>query len=275
MPDLRFAANIIPSADDVPRVLTLVRAAERSGLDMVTFQDHPYQPAFLDAWTLLSYAAAATTTIGLAGNVHPLPLRPPAMLAQAAASLDLLSGGRFELALGAGGFPEAIAAMGGRRHTPRDAVDALGEGIQIIRNAWDTRAAGDVRLRGRHYSVDGLDRGPAPAHDIAIWLGAYGPRMLRLVGRAANGWLPSLTRLRSLRDLADGNAVIDEAAVAAGRAPGDIARLLNLAAPAEPGQLAELASTYGISVFTVVTRSAHEVERLAGEIAPATRKLLA
>jgi alkanesulfonate monooxygenase SsuD/methylene tetrahydromethanopterin reductase-like flavin-dependent oxidoreductase (luciferase family) len=88
----------VPYAQQPDTVVALAQLAERAGLDLVTFQDHPYQPALLDTWTLLGYVAAATETIKLAGNVHPLPLRPPAMLAQAAASLDLLSGGRFELA---------------------------------------------------------------------------------------------------------------------------------------------------------------------------------
>ena len=74
------------------------------GAGLVTFQDHPYQAGFLDTWTLLSYVAAQTERIALSGNVINLPLRPPTVLARAAASLDLLSGGRFELGLGAGAF---------------------------------------------------------------------------------------------------------------------------------------------------------------------------
>jgi hypothetical protein len=67
---------------------------------------------------LLSYVAAATIQIKLAPNVLNLPLRQPAVVARSAASLDLLSGGRLELALGAGAFWEAIEAMGGTRLTP-------------------------------------------------------------------------------------------------------------------------------------------------------------
>ncbi len=58
----------------------------------MTFQNHPYQPRFLDTWTLLSFAAVRTTKIRLVANVINLPLRPPAMLARTAASLDLRSG---------------------------------------------------------------------------------------------------------------------------------------------------------------------------------------
>src|SRR5690606_20833021 len=81
--------------------------------------------------------AAATSTIRLAPNVLNLPLRPPAVLARAAASLDLLSGGRFELGLGAGAFWEAIEAMGARRLTPGQSLEALEEAIGLIRDIWN------------------------------------------------------------------------------------------------------------------------------------------
>src|SRR5690606_7519338 len=133
--------------------------ADRAGLDLVTFQDHPYQPAYLDTWTLISYAAARTERIRLGTNVLNLPLRPPAVVARAAASLDLLSGGRFELGIGAGGFWDAIAAMGGRRLAPAEAVEALAEAIGIIRDLWDTGATRIVRHEGRHHRVVGAKRG--------------------------------------------------------------------------------------------------------------------
>lgn len=273
--DLLFSVNIVPSAEHADTVVALAQLAERAGLDLVTFQDHPYQPALLDTWTLLGYVAAATQTIRLAGNVHPLPLRPPAMLAQAAASLDILSGGRFELALGSGGYWDAIASMGAPRLTPGQAVDALEEGIQIIRAAWDTGAPGGIRFDGVHHRVDGAPRGPRPAHDIGIWLGAYKPRMLRLTGRLADGWLPSLPHLRSAAALAEGNAVIDEAAAEAGRSPGDIRRLLNLGEELPPARLAELALEHGVSVFTFMAGDPAQIQRFAAETAPAVRELVA
>jgi hypothetical protein len=273
--DLLFSANLVPHAQHADTVVALAQLAERAGLDLVTFQDHPYQPAFLDTWTLLSYVAASTETIRLAGNVHPLPLRPPAMLAQAAASLDILSHGRFELALGTGGFWDAIASIGGPRLTPGQAVDALEEGIPIIRAAWDTGAPGGIQHHGEHYRIDGAKRGPRPAHDIGIWLGAYKPRMLRLTGRLADGWLPSLPYLRSTDKIGEGNAIIDEAATEAGRSPGDIRRLLNLGEELPPAQLAELALTHGISVFTLMADDPAVMQRFALETAPAVRELVA
>jgi alkanesulfonate monooxygenase SsuD/methylene tetrahydromethanopterin reductase-like flavin-dependent oxidoreductase (luciferase family) len=271
--DLMFGANVIPSSRDAAETVGLAQLADRAGLDLITFQDHPYQPAFLDTWTLLSYVAARTRTARLAGNVHSLPLRHPAVLARSAASLDLLSGGRFELGLGAGAFWDAIEAMGGPRRTPGEAVTALAEAIEIIRETWDTDTRGGVRVRGEHYHVNGAKRGPRPAHDISIWLGAYGPRMLRLTGRAADGWLPSLGNMPAEK-LAAANATIDEAAERAGRKPHDVRRLLNIGVDVPTGRLVDLAVSHGFSAFLVMTDDPAEVQRLAEEVAPAVRELV-
>src|SRR3954469_6453906 len=110
---LEFGTFVTPSAADPAGTVALAVATERAGLDLVTFQDHPYQPRFLDTWTLLSYVAARTERVRLAPNVLNVPLRPPAVVARAAASLDLLTDGRVELGLGTGAFWDAIEAMGG------------------------------------------------------------------------------------------------------------------------------------------------------------------
>jgi alkanesulfonate monooxygenase SsuD/methylene tetrahydromethanopterin reductase-like flavin-dependent oxidoreductase (luciferase family) len=116
--ELQFGVFITPAADQAAKVVELARLADPVGLDLVTFQDHPYQARFLDTWTLLSVVAAQTNNVRLAPNVANLPLRPPFMLARAVATLDILSGGRAELGLGAGTFWDAIAAAGGARLTP-------------------------------------------------------------------------------------------------------------------------------------------------------------
>jgi alkanesulfonate monooxygenase SsuD/methylene tetrahydromethanopterin reductase-like flavin-dependent oxidoreductase (luciferase family) len=289
-PDLLFGTFSTPVAQPPHQAVDLAIVADRAGLDLVTFQDHPYQSAFYDTWTLLSYVAALTERVHLAGNVHNLPLRPPAVLARSAASLDRLSGGRVELGLGAGAFWEGIAAMGGRRLSPGEAVEALEEAIQIIRAIWDTSTRGGVRVEGTYYTVRGAKRGPAPAHDIGIWLGAYKPRMLRLTGRIADGWLPSLGYLSGgPADLAEMNRQIDEGAAQAGRDPAAIRRMLNiggqfaaerrgfLAGPPRQWaeELADLWFTHRISAFILAVDDPYTIELFAGEVAPATRELAA
>ena len=156
--DLLFGSFVTPTHADPQGPVRLAVASEAAGLDLVTFQDHPYQPAFLDTWSLMAFAAARTERIRLAGDVLNLPLRPPAVLARAVASLDLLSGGRVELGLGAGAFWGAIEAMGGRRLTPGQAVTALSEAIDVIRGVWDTSTR---RPEGRRHLLRRPRRGSA------------------------------------------------------------------------------------------------------------------
>ena len=273
--DLQLGAFLTPTADDPRRPVELALMCEDVGLDLVTFQDHPYQPRFLDTWTLLAYVAARTDTVRLAANVTNLPLRQPALLARSVASLDLLSGGRVELGIGAGAFWDAVVAMGGPRRTPGEAVEALEEAIDVIHQVWDTETRGGVRVDGRHYRVMGAKRGPAPAHRPELWVGALGPRMLRLVGRLADGWLPSLPKVEGTGALASMNATIDEAARAAGRDPGAVRRLLNVAEGFRAEQVVELALEYGTSTFILMSDDAFELERWGREVAPAARQLLA
>ncbi|TNH29471.1 LLM class flavin-dependent oxidoreductase [Micromonospora orduensis] len=283
-----FGSFTTPGNDDPDRTVGLAVLAEQVGLDLVTFQDHPYQPRFLDTWTLLSFVAARTNRVHLSANVTNLPLRPPAVLARGVASLDLLTGGRVALGLGAGAFWDAIEAMGGRRLTAGEGVRALEEAIEVIRQIWDAEARGGVRVDGEFHRVVGAKRGPAPAHAVPIWLGAYKPRMLALTGRRADGWLPSLGYLQP-GDLTRGNAIIDDAAREAGRSPRDVRRLLNISGtfstvgrgplngPAEQWarELAELALGDGIGTFILASDDPDDLRRFAGEVAPAVRELVA
>jgi alkanesulfonate monooxygenase SsuD/methylene tetrahydromethanopterin reductase-like flavin-dependent oxidoreductase (luciferase family) len=288
--NLLFGTFITPVAQPPLQAVELAEVSDRAGLDLVTFQDHPYQPRFHDTWTLLSYAASRTKHIHVSGNVLNLPLRQPAVLARAAASLDLLSGGRFELGIGAGGFWDAIEAMGGRRLTPGQSVEALEEAIQIMREIWATDKPGGVRINGTYYQVKGAKRGPKPAHTIGIWVGAYKPRMLNIIGRIADGWLPSLGYLPGgVADLEAMNKHIDEGAASVGRNPSSIRRFLNIFGRFEQSgrsllngppkqwaeELAEITLEYGISGFILAADDTATIERFAAEVAPATRELVA
>ena len=275
--DLRFGVFVTPSAARAAHILSLAEAADRAGIDLITFQDHPYQAKYLDTWTLLAVVAARTTRVRVAPNVANLPLRPPAMLARAVATLDILSGGRVELGLGAGAFAKGAAARGGPERGARESVAALGEAIDVMRAMW--RPDGAVMYEGEHYTVRGAHAGPAPAHPVEIWLGAYRPRMLELTGAKADGWLPSLGYLTP-EGLPELNAAIDTAAEAAGRRPDAIRRLLNLGALHGPSlaqaeRLAELTLGQGFSTYILAADEAGEAERFAYEVAPLVRELVA
>jgi alkanesulfonate monooxygenase SsuD/methylene tetrahydromethanopterin reductase-like flavin-dependent oxidoreductase (luciferase family) len=277
--DFKLGIFAVPDATDPAATIELLLAAERAGLDAVGVQDHPYQRRFFDTWTLLAYVAGRTERIRLIPDVTNLPLRPPAMLAKAAASLDVLSGGRVEVGLGAGAFWDAVEAMGGPRRTPKESVDALEEAIAICRAWWDGERSVDVD--GEHYRVRGARPGPPPAHRIGIWVGAYGSRMLRLTGRLGDGWLPSLGgSYLGAGDALRMQGVIDEAARRAGRSPGDVERAVNLTA--FEGDIADaLARTVSELRFTTLFAGVPDdgsavdfVRRLGEDVAPRVRELL-
>ena len=224
-PALRVGISVVPATDTLDRIREVVAAADDAGLDLVGIQDHPYQSHFLDTWSLIPTLLAETKRISFFTDVANLPLRPPAVMAKAAASLDVLSGGRFELGLGAGAIQDQIVRMGGPRLTPGESVDALEEAIEVIRLMWSGERS--VSFEGKHYRLEDARPGPPPAHAMGIWLGAFKPRMIGLVGRKADGWVPSLGVL-SDDELRAGNERIDATAAESGRDPRHIRRVLNL-----------------------------------------------
>jgi alkanesulfonate monooxygenase SsuD/methylene tetrahydromethanopterin reductase-like flavin-dependent oxidoreductase (luciferase family) len=288
---LLFGTFVIPAAQQPQYSVEMAVFAEQAGLDLVTFQDHPYQPEFLDTWSLAAYVAARTSRIRVSHNVLNLPLRPPVMLARGAASVDLLSGGRFELGIGAGRVWDAIEASGGPRRTPGETVDAFEEALTLIREIWDVDKPGPVFFNGKHYRAWGVGRGPAPAHDISIWAGGGKPRMLGVIGRLADGWSVPITLFRpgGPAALAEPNKIIDEAALAAGRDPSAVRRIVTFPGrfsasrgglldgpPAQwAEELAEMALRYGVSGFVLGGVDAATIARFAAEVVPATREIVA
>jgi alkanesulfonate monooxygenase SsuD/methylene tetrahydromethanopterin reductase-like flavin-dependent oxidoreductase (luciferase family) len=224
--DIQFGYFLSPDADDPEGVLETARLADRLGYDLLGVQDHPYQAKHLDTLALLGVILARTERIRVFQDVGNLPLRPPAVYAKAAATLDVLSGGRFEAGLGAGGFLEAAQAMGAPPLTPGESIAALEEAIEIMRASWS--GARSLRFEGSHYRLAGAHPGPQPAHPIEIWLGVQKPRALALTGRAADGWMSPLMSYLPPAQTAEKNAAIDAAALEAGRDPRDIRRLYNV-----------------------------------------------
>jgi alkanesulfonate monooxygenase SsuD/methylene tetrahydromethanopterin reductase-like flavin-dependent oxidoreductase (luciferase family) len=280
---LSFGCFLVPNAADP--LLDTAREVERRGLDCIGVQDHPYQRRYVDTFALMSMILATTSRVTVFPDVANLPLRPPAVLAKTAASLDLLSGGRFTLGLGAGGFWDAIAAYGGPRRSPADALAALEEAIRVVRLVWSGER--NLRFEGTHYRLAGAHSGPVPDHPIGIWLGVYGPRALRLAGRLADGWVPSMRG--EITPLAEGAARLDDAALAAGRAPADIRRVLNVNGRITDGasegllngpvdqwvdELTDLALGYGFDTF-VFGGEQDQLARFAEEVVPAVRRQVA
>jgi alkanesulfonate monooxygenase SsuD/methylene tetrahydromethanopterin reductase-like flavin-dependent oxidoreductase (luciferase family) len=282
--DLKFGYFLIPNAAD-PLIAT-AQQVERLGLDYIAVQDHPYQRRFVDTWTLLSVIAGATSRVGLFPDVVNLALRPPAVLAKSAASLDVLSGGRAELGLGAGGFPDAVEAYGGPRRSPGEALAALAEAIEVIRKVWSGER--NLRFAGEYYRLAGAHSGPVPAHPIGIWLGVHGPRAVQLTGRVADGWVPSFRG--DLSRIVDMAARLDGAAAEAGRDPSQIRRVLNIGGAitdrASEGplrgpvdqwvdELTDIAVGQGFDTFILWADGPDQLVTFAQQVVPAVRAQVA
>ena len=282
-----FGISVAPLADPPDLAARVAKAADRAGLDLVGIQDHPYQRRFLDTWTLISTLVPVTENVRFFPDVANLPLRPPAMLAKSAASLDVISGGRIELGLGAGSFWDAVVAMGGPRRSPGEAVRSVEEAIKVMRLVWSDERS--LRFDGEFYSLKGMRPGPHPAHEIGIWVGAYGPRMLNLIGRLANGWVPSFSYSQAER-LPEMQKRIDEGAAEANRDPREIRRALNVSGKIGPGgdgpldgppskwveTLTRFVLENGMDTFIFWPSEDHErqTEVFADEVAPAVREAI-
>ncbi len=293
--DIQFGFFLDPATGTPDRTMEIARILDDLGYDLIGIQDHPYQQKHYDAMALIGYVLAQTERIRVFPDVANLPLRPPAMLAKQAATLDQLSGGRFELGLGAGAFWDAIRAMGGPVREPREALGALREAVEIIRSSW---AGTTLRHDGEIYRAVGARPGPLPAHDIGLWLGVLGPRALRLTGEVADGWVPSMSYVPPAQAVLS-NAIIDGAARAAGRDPAAIRRIYNIGGDVTPvvedgggesdddrqivgprehwvSVLTRLATDHGFSTFVLWgVPTAPRLRMFIEDIAPAVRERVA
>lgn len=225
MTELIFGVGVPASAAPGDDPAGFAQEAERLGYDFVSAADHPCgsNPSY-ETTAMLTWIAARTSRIKLASRVLAVPFRRPAMVAKLAASLDLLSGGRFILGLGAGYSDQEITAVGGPVLSPAEKIDGLAEAIQVIRSAWTHSG---YTQQGRHHNVRDLEIEPKPTHPIPVWLGTFGPRALAVTGRLADGWIPSLGHMPAEK-IPGMRRRIDAAAEAAGRRPDEIRGILNM-----------------------------------------------
>ena len=194
---LRFGV-VCESAPQPTAWLDHARRVEDSGVDVLLVRDHfmtgPFGPQ-LAPFTALAAAAAATTRLHVGTMVLSNDYRHPAVLAHEAASLHAISGGRFELGLGAGWYHPEYAAAGIAFDPPGRRIDRLDETLEILTLLFRGDA---VHHTGAAYTIDGLDLSVVP--DLSgrppIVVGAGGPRMLRLAAQYADviGLLPAPIR---------------------------------------------------------------------------------
>jgi len=248
---LRIGAKV-PNSGPLPASLGIGAMAaelERAGFDSLWVSDHIVMPAaisspypfaadgkvtwptdapYIDAMIALTAIAAATHRVRIGTAVLVLPLRQPVVLAKQAASVDVLSGGRLDLGVGAGWLAEEFAAL----NVPfAGRGERLDEWIKVLRAVW---TGAPEPFAGRHYTLPaGLHSGPAPAHPIPLLIGGHSGAA-RARAAAGDGWLAqqSATALDPA-ELAAATEGMRRAAAAAGRDPDRLRAVLRIVDSAE------------------------------------------
>jgi len=176
-------------------VASVARTAEGAGFHGIGFTDHPAPSQrwldggghdALDPFVALSFCAAATERIRLIPNIVVLPYRNPFVVAKAAATLDVLSGGRFTLAVGTGYLKGEFAALG-VDHAERN--ELFDEALTVLASVWTTD---EVTMEGRHFSARGITAHPRPVSQPhpPIWIGGNSARSRQRVADHGDGWAP-------------------------------------------------------------------------------------
>jgi alkanesulfonate monooxygenase SsuD/methylene tetrahydromethanopterin reductase-like flavin-dependent oxidoreductase (luciferase family) len=286
---ITFGLSLYPSVDQLDETRQLAQAADAAGIEYLAVQDHAYNAEFLDVWTLITDLAARTKRISMFPDVADLQLRPPTMLAKAAASFSVLNDGRLVLGVGGGASAGGIAAMGGRRRTGSEMVVFTEEALRFMRTAL---AGGVVELHSHQHAIEGYEAGPLPAEPIPLWLGSHGPRMLAVTGRSSDGWVSPLSTYAPPAAIPAKHRLIDDAARAAGRDPAAIRRIYNVVGTiggtfGGPGlrgdvatwieTLADWSVELGLDtfIFWPMTAPLDQLEVFAGEVVPGVRERVA
>ncbi len=214
-------------------IATVAAAAEAAGFHGFGFTDHPAPSQrwlesgghdALDPFVAMGYAAARTTTIRLIPNIVVLPYRNPFVVAKAGATIDMLSNGRFTLAVGVGYLKREFTALG----VEFDERAALfEEALEVIRAIWTTD---DLSYQGRHFSAKGITAHPRPVSSPhpPIWIGGNTAAARQRVAAYGDGWCPfpapallaqtaRTASLDSVEALAEGIADLKRRFEAAGR----------------------------------------------------------
>ena len=286
---ITFGLSLYPSVDQLGETRQLAQAADAAGLDYLAIQDHAYNPEFLDVWTLISYLAAETDRISFFPDVADLQLRPPTILAKAAASLSVLTGGRVVLGVGGGASAGGIAAMGGAQRSTSEMVEFTEEALHVMRTAL---AGGVVEFHSAQHAIEGYEAGPLPASTVPLWLGTNGPRMLAVTGRSSDGWVSPLSTYVGRSAVPSRQQLIDDAARSAGRDPADVRRIYNVVgaigrAHGGPGLIGDVGSWvatltdwsvdlgFDTFIFWPMGQPLAQLEVFASDVVPAVRERVA
>jgi len=181
--------NGIPVEEQWNRILGFAELIEDSGYDSIWVYDHFHthpvatQESTFDAWTLMAALAAVTSRVRLGQMCTCALYRPPSLLAKMASNIDVISGGRLDVGIGAGWSKGEFEAYGYRFPSPGERLDMLEEAIQVLLAMW---TQDEARFTGEHYSVNGAINRPQPIQKPhpPLWVAGGGEkRTLRIVAQ--------------------------------------------------------------------------------------------
>jgi F420-dependent oxidoreductase-like protein len=232
-------------------LLDRVRLAEGLGFDGAWIFDHfkpmegdPAGPC-MEGWSLLAALAASTERIRLGALVTGVTYRHPSILATQAVTVDQISSGRLEIAMGAAWFEQEHRELGIDFPGSRERAERLEEAVQVMRMLMTQDGA---TFRGQHYRLNGATYRPRPAQEPhpPIWIGASGDRLtIPIAARQADVW----HCFAPLEELAEKTAILEEHARAAGRDPSIILRAADLPLEGSWDDVAERARALGVLGF--------------------------
>lgn len=214
-----------------PDLLRLWKAAEAMGLDSGWVEDHFMPPVgdighpMLEGWTLLASLGAHMPRLRLGTLTMVNSYRHPAVLANMAAALDVISGGRLELGIGAGWFQPEYDSYGFPFPKASERLGALAEGIQVMKRLWTQER---TSFQGKHYALKDAPCEPKPLQrpHPPVWVGGAGEQLtLRIVAEHADGWNAFFMPPDQLRHKLD---VLGEHCARAGRDPATVRKSMML-----------------------------------------------
>jgi probable F420-dependent oxidoreductase len=179
-------------------MLRLAQEVEALGFDHLFYTDHlmnPYAESegfaeeTVEAWSLISFVAARTTTIRIGTAVTPMSLRPPALLAKQVATIDNLSGGRIDVGVGTGWSGGSYGVINAGFGVPKTRKSRMRESLELIVRLWTEDV---VNYEGDHYAAQDAVVAPKPLQKPhpPLWIGGWRPHMQTLTAQLGQGWIP-------------------------------------------------------------------------------------
>ncbi|HEY3211308.1 MAG TPA: TIGR03560 family F420-dependent LLM class oxidoreductase [Actinomycetota bacterium] len=272
---MRLGLDVSQHQLDWPELLRRVRFGEEAGFDGAWVFDH-FKALYgdrsgpcMEGWTLLAALAASTERIRLGALVTGMTYRHPSILAAEAVTVDRVSGGRLELAVGAAWFEGEHRELGIPFPSTRERTERLEEGVQVMQLLMTRDGAS---FEGKHYQLQGATYHPRPVQQPhpPIWIGAGGERRtIPIAARRADVW----HSFGSVETLGRKTAVLERAAEAAGRDPASIARATDLSISEpweEVRERAEALAKAGFSYLVVSWPSEGwgRLEEFVGKVMP-------